>query len=85
MTGWCKTTSTTLASTLWSPISSKISYAEEPISLNLGEFYFSLRTDVLNDNDFSLHQKYTAALRMLAYFSVANSIDEYIKMGKVLP
>jgi hypothetical protein len=30
---------------------------------------------------FLLHQKFTAVLRMFAYGSVTNSIDEYIKIG----
>jgi hypothetical protein len=46
----------------------------------LGEHfpYFALRTDALNRNGFSTHQKCIIALHMLAYGSVADSIDEYI-------
>lgn len=50
----------------------------------LGEHssYSTLRTEVVNDNGSPPHQKCTTALCMLAYDSVADSIDEYIKMEK---
>jgi hypothetical protein len=66
---------------------SKVQYAKEPFPSHLedvGEnsLYLTLRTNVVNCNGFSPHHKCTAALRMLAYGSIAHSIDEYIKMGK---
>lgn len=59
---------------------------KESLSLNLrlveNSSYFTLRTDALNCNGFSTHRKCTSALHMLTYDNIADSIGEYIKMGK---
>jgi hypothetical protein len=44
--------------------------------------YFSLRVDALYRSGFFSYQKSIVALLMLAYDSVVESIDGYIKMGK---
>jgi hypothetical protein len=85
-TNWCKTTSMDHVSTFCST-SLKESRVEESLSSNLREVgehspRFILRVDALNCRGFPIQQKCTIALCMLAYSSVANSIDEYNKTGK---
>ncbi|XP_020154340.1 uncharacterized protein [Aegilops tauschii subsp. strangulata] len=44
--------------------------------------YFILKKDVVGMIGFSGYQKCTAALRMLAYGTVADSWDEYLRMSE---
>ena len=44
--------------------------------------YFILKKDVVGMIDFSGYQKCTAALRMLAYGTSADSWDEYLRMSE---
>ena len=54
------------------------------IMLRLGEYspYFTQREDALGRLGLSPLQKCTAALRLLAYGSAADSIDEYLKLAR---
>ena len=54
------------------------------IMLRLGEYspYFTQREDALGRLRLSPLQKCTAALRLLAYGSAADSIDEYLKLAR---
>jgi hypothetical protein len=45
--------------------------------------YFTLPTESLNQNIFFIHQKCTTTQHMFAYDNVANTINEYIKIGKI--
>jgi hypothetical protein len=47
--------------------------------------YFALRIDAHNHSGFSSHPKYIFALCMLAYGSVIDSIDEYLKWRNARP
>ena len=44
--------------------------------------YFILKKDVVGTIGFSGYQKCTAALRMLAYGTTADSWDKYLRMSK---
>ena len=44
--------------------------------------YFRLRFDGFGKRGLSTHQKVTAALRVLAYGSSADSLDEYLQMAE---
>jgi hypothetical protein len=44
--------------------------------------YFLQRPDATNTLGLSTHQKLTAALRILAYGSAADAIDEYVRIGE---
>ena len=54
------------------------------ITERLGEYssYFTERVDATGRRGLSPLQKCTAALRLLAYGIAADSIDEYLKLGK---
>ncbi|XP_074373865.1 uncharacterized protein LOC141714232 [Apium graveolens] len=45
--------------------------------------YFTQRSDVVGVRGLSSLQKVTAALQMLAYGTVADSIDDYVRIGKI--
>jgi hypothetical protein len=44
--------------------------------------YFCKRYDATGRASLTVLQKYTAALRQLAYDMTADTIDEYLKLGK---
>jgi hypothetical protein len=65
----------------------KESHVEESLSSNLREVgehspHFTLRVDALNCKGFSIQQKCTIALCMLAYSSVATPLMSITKQGK---
>jgi Plant transposon protein len=51
-------------------------------TLGARDEYFTDRIDALGRRSLSPIQKCTAALRQLAYGSAADSVDEYVKLGK---
>nr|XP_017233175.1 PREDICTED: uncharacterized protein LOC108207225 [Daucus carota subsp. sativus] len=53
---------------------------EEAVTAN--DNYFTHRTDAVGVRGLSSLQKVTAALRMLAYGTAANAIDDYVRIGE---
>lgn len=70
-------------------LSLKVPHAKVSLSWNLGEVddhspYFTFRIITLKSQRFFPHKKCTTFLHLLAYGSVAHSIDEHIKIGKII-
>ena len=51
-------------------------------ALNNHDEYFQMRVDALHRKGLSPLQKCTSAIRILAYGSPVNSVDEYVRIGK---